>query len=152
MKETDRRIDKVSKTLGAWANNHGDFAEEYFFNSFEKGKKNFFGEKFDHIVGNVKGIKENFHDEYDILLINGKSIGIVEVKFKAHQSNIPQVINKANTFRANFPDYQNHKVYLGLASMAISPTLEQKCISEGIAIIKQAGDTVIIKDEHLKAY
>jgi len=61
--ETDRQIKKVNETLGSWAYNQGRFAEEYFFNSFEKGKQNFFGEKFDEIEENVKGIKKGFKDE-----------------------------------------------------------------------------------------
>jgi hypothetical protein len=40
--ETDKQMKEIQKTLGGWANNHGHFAEEYFFNSFEKDKQNFF--------------------------------------------------------------------------------------------------------------
>jgi hypothetical protein len=54
MKETDRKIDKVNATIGSWSYNQGRFAEEYFFNSFEHGKQNFFGEKFDEIKKNLK--------------------------------------------------------------------------------------------------
>ena len=150
--ETDRQIKKVNETLGSWANNHGSFAEEYFFNSFEKGKRNFFGENFDEIEKNVKGIKSGAKDEYDILLLNGKSIGIIETKYKAHENDIPKIVKKAETFRINFPEYAGHQVYLGLATMAFYPELEQLCISEGIAIIKQAGDTVVVNDEHLKVF
>ena len=150
--EADKRMKKLEETMGAWANNHGAFAEEYFFNSFENGKQNFFGEKFDEIEKNVKGIKKNAKDEYDILLINGKSVGIIEVKFKAHENDLPKVIRKAETFRINFPEYENHRVYLGLATMTFYPELEQECIKQGIAIIKQVGDTVIIHDGHLKVY
>ena len=65
----ERRLKKMEKDMGSWATNHGFFAEEYFFNSFEDRKQNFFGEKFDEIIKNVKGMKKGFHDEYDILLI-----------------------------------------------------------------------------------
>jgi hypothetical protein len=150
--ETDRQIKKVNGTLGAWANNHGSFAEEYFFNSFDNGRQNFFGEKFDRIKKNVPGLNEKYEDEYDILLINGKSIGIVEVKYKAHENDVPKVLKKAVTFRANFPHFAGHQVYLGLATMAFYPNLEQMCINEGIAIIKQVGDSVVINDEHLKVF
>ena len=150
--ETEREIKMVNQTLGSWANNQGSFAEEYFFNAFEKGQQNFFGEKFDDIEKNIKGFKSGYKDEYDILLVNGKSVGIIEVKYKGHESDVPKVIRKAETFRYNFPEYQNHKVYLGLATLVFSPELEQGCINEGIAVIKQAGDTVIINDKHLKAY
>ena len=148
----DRRMKNFEQTMGSWSNNHGDFAEEYFFNSFEQGKNNFFGEKFDEIEKNVKGIKKGYRDEYDIVLINGKSVGIIEVKFKANVKDIPKNINKVQTFRANFPDYQNHRIYLGLASLAFYPKLEKECFKHGIAIIKQVGDTVVINDEQLKVY
>ena len=150
--EFDRQMKKINETLGGWANNHGFFAEEYFFNAFEKGKQNFFGEHFDEIEKNVKGIKKGFKDEYDILLINGKSIGIVEVKFKAHINDVPKVLQKAETFRVNFPEYKEHQIYLGLATMVFYPELEQECINEGIAVVKQVGDKVVINDKHLKVF
>jgi hypothetical protein len=149
----ERRMKKYDDILGSWSNNHGSFAEEYFFNSFENGKQNFFGEKFDKIRKNLNaGIEDNVADEYDIVLINGSSVGIVEVKYKAHENDIPKVLKKAKTFRANFPKFKKHKVYLGLASLAFYPELEQECINEGIAVVKQVGDTVVINDEHLKVF
>jgi hypothetical protein len=86
------------------------------------------------------------------LLINGKSIGIVEVKFKAHKNDLPQVLRKVETFRVNFPEYKNHKIYLGLATMVFYPELEQECVQQGIAIIKQVGNTFVINDKHLKCF
>jgi len=73
--EKDRHIKQVSQQLGGISNNQGCFAEEYFFNSFEKGKRNFFGEKFDDIKNNLKGIKTDY--EFDIVMLNGQSVGIV---------------------------------------------------------------------------
>ena len=148
----DRRMKKLEELTGSYANNNGAFAEEYFFNSFEKGQQNFFGEEFDDIDKKVKGIKKGFKDEYDILLINGQSIGIVEIKYKAHEKDVPKVLNKAQTFKVNFPEYENHKVFLGLASMAFYPELEEECKTNGIAIVKQIGENVVIYDEHLKAF
>jgi hypothetical protein len=148
----EKRIKNLEELMGGWANSHGSFAEEYFFNSFEENQRDFFGEKFDEIEKNVKGIKKDAKDEYDILLINGKSIGIIEVKFKVRQNDIPKVLKKAKTFRINFPEYKKHKVYLGLATMVFSTKLEQDCINKGIAVVKQVGDTVIINDGHLKVF
>ena len=150
--EYEKRMKKFEETMGSWSNNHGSFAEEYFFNSFENGRQNFFGEEFDEIEKSAKGFKKGFKDEYDILLINGKSVGIIEVKFKAHKDDIPKVLKKAETFRENFPYYANHQVYLGLASLAFYADLEQECINQGIAVVKQVGDTVVINDKHLKVF
>ena len=150
MQETDRQIEKLKETIGGMANNQGAFAEEYFFNSFENGKKNFFGERFDDVKKNLKGTETN--DEYDIVMLNGNSLGIIEVKYKAHENDIPSVLKKAGTFRANFPKYKDFKIYLGLASMSFYPELEQECIKEGIAVIKQVGDKIVINDSNLKVF
>ena len=148
----DKQIKQVNASIGGISNNTGYFAEEYFFNSFENGEKNFFGEKFDEIEKNVKGIEPGFKDEYDILLINGKSLGLIEVKYKGRKEDVPTIVRKARTFRANFPKYQNHQVYLAMAAMIFTKQVEQECIREGIAIVKQVGDTVVINDAHLKVF
>jgi len=36
--------------------------------------------------------------------------------------------------------------------MSFYPELEQACIEQGIAVIKQVGDTVVINDAHLKVF
>ena len=153
MAEIRRQMKEINKTIGSWSNNHGEFAEEYFFNSFENGNRYFFGEKFDRIEKNLQGggLTE-FKDEYDILLINGKSVAIVEIKFKAHYDHIPKVIRKAQTFRINFPAYAGHRVYLALASLNFATDVEEDVKKNGIAVIKQVGDTVLISGENLKVF
>ena len=150
--EIREAIKKNSKLLGNISENNGMIAEEYFFNSFERGQTNFFGETFDDIEKNAKGWKKGFKDEYDILMTNGSAVGIIEVKHKAHKNDLPDVFKKAETFRGNFPEYQNHRIYLGLASMAFYPELEKACKESGIAIIKQKGENIVINDKHLKVY
>jgi hypothetical protein len=148
----DRRMKKMEETMGSWANNHGSFAEEYFFNSFENGNRNFFGEKFDEIAKNLTNFWQGLKDEYDIVMYNHASVALIEVKYKAHENDIPDVLKKAETFRILFPDYKDFKIYLGLASMSFYPDLENECVNQGIAVIKQIGDTVVIYDRHLKVF
>jgi hypothetical protein len=143
---------ELQNLMGGWATNHGNFAEEYFFNSFENCQQNFFGEKFDEISKNLKSKKNKTEYEYDIVMYNCSSIAIVEVKFKAHKNDIPDVLKHADTFRFFYPEYKDYKIYLGLASMSFYPELEQECINTGIAVIKQVGDTVVINDTNLKVF
>ena len=153
----EKRMKKMEKDMGSWSNNHGAFAEEYFFNSFEDGQRNFFGEHFDEIEQNLKpkSMRINdikIQDEYDIVLSNHSSVAIIEVKFKAHENDVAKMLKKAETFRILCPEYKDYKIYLGLASMSFYPELEEKCTEEGIAMIKQVGDMVIINDAHLKVF
>jgi len=82
-------------------------------------------------------------------MYNGTSIAIIEVKFRAREDHIPKLIRKAETFKIAFPCYQNYNIYLGLASMSFHPGVEEACVTQGIAVIKQVGETVVINDEHL---
>ena len=152
LQEVAQSQKELQKTVGGWANNHGAFAEEYFFNSFENGKTNFFGEKFDEIAKHLKNRWQGVEDEYDIVLYNHASVAIIEVKYKANINDIPNVLKKAETFRLLFPQYKDFKIYLGFASMSFYPELEEECINQGIAVIKQVGDTVVINDKNLKVF
>ncbi|MCL2434597.1 MAG: hypothetical protein FWD09_00480 [Lentimicrobiaceae bacterium] len=152
MQETDRRMKELQKLMGSWSTNHGSFAEEYFFNAFENGKQDFFGEHFNKIRKKVKYVELNLEDEYDIVLYNDNSVAIIEVKYKAHENDIPSVLKKAETFRILCPSYKDFKIYLGFASMSFYEELEQECIKQGIAVIKQVGDTVVINDSHLRVF
>jgi len=152
LRETDRQVQELNKSINGISKSNGLFAEEYFFNSFKQGKSTFFGETFEDIERKVKGIEPGFKDEYDILLINGNAVGIIEVKYKGRIDDVADVINKAHTFRVNYPKYKNHRVYLALATMIFNQRLEDECVKEGIAIVKQVGDKVIIADEHLKVF
>ena len=150
--ENDKTIKELQKSVGSITNNYGSFAEEYFFNSFEKGQQNFFGKRFNEISRNLKLVWKNLKDEYDIVLYNDDAVAIIEVKFKAHENDIDTILKKAETFKILSPNYKDFKIYLGLASMAFYPALENKCIESGIAIIKQIGDKVVINDAHLKVF
>jgi hypothetical protein len=148
----EKRMKNMEERMGAWSNNHGSFAEEYFFNSFEYGQQNFFGEKFDEIRKHVHHVTPKLEDEYDIVLYNHTSVAIIEVKYKAHENDVKKTLKKAATFKILCPDYKDFKIYLGMASMSFYPEIEQLCAKEGIATIKQVGDTVVIQDEHMKVF
>jgi hypothetical protein len=151
--ETNRQLKELKESINGISKSNGLFAEEYFFNAFENGKQTFFGEKFDDMIPNLKtGLNETIRDEYDIVLVNGKSVGIIEVKYKGRLDDIPQIINKAHSFRVNYPKYRNHQVFLALAALIFNQRIEDECKKQGIAIVKQVGDTVVIYDENLKAF
>ena len=154
MAETSRQISRLEKQTGGITNNNGAFAEEYFINSLREGQMSFLGEKFDKLIKSA--IMEDEHNrirgELDIMLVNGKSVAIIEVKFRARDKHIDHIIKKVKYFRARFPEYKNHQLYLGLASMVFDENIEDMCKEHGIAIIKQVGDTVVIHDENLRRF
>ena len=154
MAKTDHQISRLEKQIGGVTNNNGLFAEEYFINSLEDGKNTLLGEKFDKLIKTkiVEDENNRTRGEFDTMLVNGKSVAIVEVKFRAREKHVEKVLKKVKPFRKIFPEYQNHKLYLGLASLVFDDDIENKCMENGIAVIKQVGDTVVIHDDNLKIF
>ena len=151
--ETDRQIKAVNKQLGGMGNSNGDMAETYFINSFTK-KMFFAGQNYDSISSNLsKKVKSlNLQDEYDLVLYNGTSVVIIEIKYKADLDDIDTLLKKALTFKKLFPEYVNFEIYLGLAGFSMTKKVEKTALKKGIAVIKQVGDAVVIIDNHLKVF
>jgi hypothetical protein len=145
----EKRLARQAKMTNGVSESYSSFAEEYFYNTFFYGELSFFGEKFDDIDKNRTGKGPG---EYDIMMFNCTAVAVIEVKFKTRDKHIDEVLNKEKTFRLNFPEYNSHKLYLGLAAMVFDPEIEKACIDEGIAVIKQVGNNVVINDKNVKAF
>jgi hypothetical protein len=150
-KETDRKFQELRQEIGGITKSNGEFAEEYFVNVFENDKK--FGNiVYDNWNLNLKGKAGDCEGEYDIVLINGSSIAIVETKYKPRETDIEKMIENAKKFRTLFPYYAKHKIYLGLAGLSFSNNIIGVARKRGIAVIRQRGNKTIVNDDNLKAY
>ena len=148
-----KSIKAMQKEIGGIAHSNGEVAESYFINSFEKNPY-FAGQDFQFVEGNVRKYAKalNLRGEYDLLLYNGTSVAIIEIKYKAKKEDVEQVINKVATFKTLFPHYHNHVIYLGLAGLHVNVTAEKEAIKQGVAVIKQVGNAMVINDAHLKVF
>ena len=139
--KTDMRLNKIAKMYGGVANNQGDVAEEFYFNSL-KSRPILNGIEFDFtesVTRNYKGLE----DEYDILLVNGKDVFIIEVKYKAHPEDLERLIHKkAPNFKKLFPGYKNYTHHLGLASFYISDDVKALALKQGVTILQRKGDLI----------
>ena len=157
MKKTDEKIREVSSQLGGIGHSNGDVAEEYFINAFKKNP-NLNGETYDKVMHNVRFVPEEierckeYNDEYDIFLLNGKSIAIISIKYNIKRDAINEIIKKAENFRKFQPRYNNHNLYLGIAGLSFRKITEENILRKGIAVIKQVGDKMVIHDENLRVF
>ena len=153
IKENAERMKELQQSLGGMGNSNGDVAESYFRNCFTKNM--FFAEQeYDHIDAPLKrkNKKLNLQAEYDIVMYNCSSIAIIEIKYKVEKEVVDRTLKKVDIFKKLFPQYQDCAIYLGLAGLSIEASAEKEAIQQGIALIKQVGDTMVIYDEHLKVF
>ena len=152
--ETDKQIAATNKQLGGMGNSNGDFAQEFFYNALNNGTKKLFGLEFDDIMPQVRRSpkKTGIKSEYDLLMINGVAACVVEVKYKADTDDVKKILKKEASFRANFPEFSDKKLYFALASMSFDWRVEKACKDAGVAMIKQKGETIEIYDENIKTF
>jgi len=149
MQENARTINEINKAIGTIGNNNGDFAEEYFQSAFQKNPQ-LNGETYNKVATNMK--PKGFDDEYDIFLSNNNSVAIIEVKYSVRKNDIGELLQKANNFRKFQPRYKNRKLYLGIASLSFRKITEKHIMEQGIAVIKQVGDKMVVYDKNLKVF
>jgi len=163
--ELGNHIGGISNSIGDMAedyfyniddisNNIGDMAEDYFYNTFKKDKT-FANQTFDKIRRYViYDREEDAVVEYDIFLFNGTSVAIIVVKFNAKPGNmkVEKLMSRIDLFKALYPEYKNHKIYLGVAAMSFKKTTAKKLHSAGIATIHQVGKKMVVYDKEVKCF
>jgi type I site-specific restriction-modification system R (restriction) subunit len=147
MAKNDEEIAKIHKELGGIGENNGLVAEEIVFHSLAKNKI-FAGITFDTVDhGTVRSRKlpdgKNVKGEYDVLLYNGTSVAIIEVKHRVGQEALKRLIEvQLPRFRQIFPEYKDAKMYLGLGGMSFEKGIAEEAHRQGIATLTLSGDAV----------
>lgn len=147
----EAQLAETKRILSGIGINLGQAAEDFFAHSLQKNKK--LGKvKFDAVALQLKGHKGKVQDEFDVVMYNGNSVGLVEVKHKVHPADVEQLITrKLPNFRALFPAYQGAAFYLGIAGMSIPQEVVEIAENEGVAVLRQVGD-VLAMNENLKSF
>ena len=145
MKKTDIKIDKIAKMVGNMGNNQGEVAEEYFVNSLKDVLK--IGElNFDYLLENVHLQTKKINDEFDILLVNGSSVAIIEVKYKVHPNVIDSLEKKIEHLKL-MKEYKNYNIYAGVAGFKVPKEVIRKAEEKGYFVLKRKGNVI---EEYIK--
>ena len=126
-----------------------DIAEEFFFQSLIKD--NHLGSvHFDDVIKSMQKHRGQIQEEYDLVMTNGDAVGIVEVKYKAHENDLDKLDRKMRHFKKLFPIYQNYKQYGAIASFYINDDAKKEALKRGYFVLQRSGDLVHTESsEHL---
>ncbi len=149
--ETSRVLKEVGRRMGAMASNQGDVAEEFFYNSLDANPVIGLME-FDTVTPNlIMGSKQQ-HTEFDIVLVNGQSVALVEVKYKAHLFDLDQVQGKVDSYRRLRPEHKDYKIFAGLAGFSIPSDVVKTAHERGIFVLQRKGDVLEVDAQTMKAF
>jgi len=162
MRENDRifhekfdRLDKMfaqtREQIGGISRSNGEFCEEYFVEAFKRNPT-FLGEKFDYAQADLKPHPIIVNDQYDLVLSNGSTIALIEMKYKAGTDDVGKMFRKLESYRANFPMHKDYKIYLALASFRFSAAVRKRADEMGVVLIQQQGEKIEVISEKVRAW
>ena len=157
LKEANEKFYDMHKEIGGISNSNGDFAEEFFYNSLKK-TMSFANIHFDMISDKFGGTrimpdKTEKKAQFDIVLHNGDSLALIEVKYKAELEDVKEMVEKkVPNFRLIYPQFAKYKLYLGIGSLVLKDRIVQEAKKLGIGLMKQRGDAVEHRTGWVKAY
>jgi len=151
-KELDKKLDKLCGKVGGIDDNQGYHAEQFFQGVFEK-KLEFGGIKYDEMIPNLAYKSKKGEIEFDIALINGKAVALIEIKNRIHPNFVKELAEeRIEKFREFFHEFDNYDVYLGIAGFSFSEEVIDRASAYGIGIVKQVGEGIEIKADNLRVY
>jgi predicted nucleic acid-binding Zn-ribbon protein len=147
--ETDKRWEKEIKDtkklremIFGIGRSQGAVAEEFFVNSIKPTQK-VAGIQYDMMEISKKRETKKLNGEYDIVLINGKELLIIEVKYNAHLNDLEKFLTKqVPTFKKLFPEYKDYKHHLAFASFHVNEDFKEEALKNGVIILQRKGDLV----------
>lgn len=141
MKSTDKKLDKIAELVGNIGKNQGDIAEEYFFNSLSHDAR--LGTiHFEDIAQNMHKQRGKLEEEYDLVMTNGDTIGIIEVKYKVHVNDLNKLERKMRNFKMLFPVYATYKVYGAIATFHIHSDAKDAALERGFFVLQRSGKVI----------
>ena len=142
MAKTDAKLRELAEMYGGLGNSVGEAAEEFFYNSLEADPV-LGGVRFDSVLKNVTCSRAGLQDEFDLLLVNGREVLVVEVKYKAHENDLRRLVEKkAANFRRLFPEYADHEQGLALAAFRVHDKLKSEALERGVTVLQRKGDVI----------
>ncbi len=143
-------IEKLYQLYGSSANNRGAEVEEFFYNSLAHepmiGDMRFNKVLSNHMIGS-KG-KET---ELDLVLVNGNSIAVVEVKSRCHLKDLGQLRKHIDFLRDHSPEFNGYQFYGGIAGFSIPSDVVEAAHEQGYFVLKRRGKVVCSDTEGIRA-
>jgi len=140
--KTDAKLDRLAEMYGGVGNSQGAVAEEFYYNSL-KADPVLGGVRFDFIDKNITRSHAGAEDEFDLLLVNGRAVFVVEVKYKAHEKDLRRLLGiKAVNFRRLFPEYADREQRFVLAAFHIRDELKRAALEQGVTVLQRKGDVI----------
>jgi multidrug resistance efflux pump len=147
---TDAKLEKLAAMVGGMSANQGDMAEEFFYNSLLKSPI-IGGVEYERVQAKTLAGRKGKRKEFDIVLVNGSNVALIEVKFKAHLADVEQAERQVQQYRDIFPEHARYTIYSGIAALSVPEDVVKAAHSKGLFVLKQVGDAIEVDGQAMRA-
>jgi hypothetical protein len=141
--KTDRKIQEVSKQIGALGGKWGRFVENMVAPACETLFLNR-GIPVHQVSQRVKKRLDGKILEIDVLVTNEDYVLVVEVKSTLGVDDVKELINDLTEFRQFFPEYNQKQLYGAVAGIEIEEGADIYAYRQGLFVLAQSGENVAI--------
>ena len=147
----DAKLDRLAELYGGVSSNQGSAAEEFFYNSLSANPV-LGGIKFDRVSPNVTISSRKKQAEFDIVMVNGGSVAVIEVKYKVHPSDLEKVKKSLKRYREFYPEHKGFDLYGGIAGFSVPPDVAKAAKDKGLFVLKRKGDVFTADAKGMRAF
>ena len=117
-------------------------AEDFFFDSLGADPV-LGGVRFDIVAKGGTCSRAGLQDRFGLVLVNGREVLVVEVKYEAHENDLRRLVDKkAANFRRLFPEYADREQRLALAAFRVRDELKREALERGVTVLQRKGDVI----------
>ena len=140
MKETDRRLKKAEDLFTSqWGRLVESLVEGALVPLFQKHNISI-----QRTIRRVSGCYEGQNYEFDILVVNGNELVIVEVKTTLRPRDVTRFVKKLDHCKVWMPEYSDRAVYGGMAFLQADSGAERMAEKQRLFVIRATGDSAVI--------
>ena len=150
---TMARWDKFMERYGGYVDNDGRKVENFFIEGLHKQELVVGPLEFDQLYPNVRCLnKKVVAIELDALLVNGTTVGVLEVKSTLHRNDVLKVKDSLiPRFRKFYPEYQEKELAVMVAGELINPDATELAHELGYIVLKPNNQGLSVDTSGYKA-
>ena len=145
-KSTEKEIKKVTKAIGRLGGRMGDFIEEMVKPAAVRLFQDR-GIEVHEIHRGVTAYKDGDQFEIDLLVINEIEMVVIECKSRLSTDDVDDHLTRLSQIKKLMPKYRDMNIMGAVAAMVLPDNVARYAYRQGLFVLAQSGDTVIIRND-----
>ena len=148
--ELTRTMRDTRKEVGGITNTRGDATEAFFLQALDKERR--LGDlEFGYVRPNVKAFDRGQEVEFDILMMNGEVVAVIEVKHKLRCEDVERMREwTLPSFRRLMREYDDKTLAPAMACIIAQRNALELAYEYGYAVLRPGGQRVCADVSHLR--